>query len=91
MCVARFQVVLGVHGGALTNVLWCRPGTTVVELGFPAVTLAHYAHMAAALHLAYIHVPVVEDERGVGAPAVEVTPAAWQRLMEALATDLTST
>ncbi|MFA5910144.1 MAG: glycosyltransferase family 61 protein [Vicinamibacterales bacterium] len=33
---ARARVVVGPHGGGLTNIAWCRPGTRVAEIFSPA-------------------------------------------------------
>merc|ERR1711971_1082298 len=47
----RAKVVVGVHGGALTNLLFCEPATLVFELGFRSPIAGHYRHLAAAMGL----------------------------------------
>eukprot|EP00050_Salpingoeca_kvevrii_P007894 m.299348 g.299348 ORF g.299348 m.299348 type:complete len:751 (+) comp14108_c0_seq1:1024-3276(+) len=56
---ARARVVVGFHGGSMANLLWCAPGTVVVE--FPLVPLqpTEFATMAAALDLEYWVVPEI--------------------------------
>ncbi|EDQ89594.1 uncharacterized protein MONBRDRAFT_25103 [Monosiga brevicollis MX1] len=79
------EMVLGVHGGALANVLFSRPGATLVELTIPRNTTRHYEHMAAALDLQYVAVDVQPDQRGVGAPEVvlgEASRRALERLLD---------
>jgi hypothetical protein len=75
----RAQVVVGVHGGALSNILFCTPaadgatpGTLLVELGTLSPLLRHFEHAAVALGHAYDRVLLSEDERGVGARDVSL-------------------
>ena len=84
MLCCRFQVVLGVHGGALTNTLFCRPGALLIELGFDLDMTRHYQHMAAALSLRYTQVLLQPDQRGVGAPVVSLSETAVEGLLDAV-------
>ena len=60
---SRASVVIGPHGAGLADVVFCRPGTVMVEL-YPAEMLqadlpfAHYWSIAADLDLHYIAFPV---------------------------------
>ena len=60
------DVVLGVHGAALSNAVFCRSGTALVEVtmrrgfGFP-IGFRDYAHLAAALDLSYYAIPLDLD------------------------------
>lgn len=75
-------VVIGVHGGALANILACGEGTLVIELGFAAGFTRHYAATALGLGLDYqLHV-LEEDpfERGVSAPTVRLPAASTERI-----------
>ena len=47
------SVVMGVHGAALSNILFCKPKTLVVELGFETPISMHFEHAAKALGLRY--------------------------------------
>jgi capsular polysaccharide biosynthesis protein len=67
---ARAHAVLGVHGGAMANILLCRPGTLVLELGFRSQFLQHYAHVSHAIGLKYYHAALVADPRGAGQESV---------------------
>ena len=55
--VARFsnaRIVLGVHGAGLSNCVFSRVGTHLVEIGIGRVPVAIcYAHLAAAMGLRY--------------------------------------
>ncbi|NJR64704.1 MAG: DUF563 domain-containing protein [Leptolyngbyaceae cyanobacterium CRU_2_3] len=48
---ARADVVIAPHGGGLTNILFCRPGTTVVELVSPHYIRHYYWVISDRLHL----------------------------------------
>ena len=66
----RALVVVGVHGAALSNAIFCRPGTGVVELSHALPAIGRpYASLAAALGLEYHSVGLLPDARG---PAQEV-------------------
>ena len=46
---SQAAVVVGVHGGALANVVACGEGTLLVEIGFTAGYTRHYAAVALGL------------------------------------------
>jgi capsular polysaccharide biosynthesis protein len=50
---ARAEMVVSPHSAALANLVFCKPGTTVVELHFPRYTLGLYWQMAERLGLRY--------------------------------------
>lgn len=50
---ADADVVLGIHGGGLSNIIFCAPGTTVVELGKRASYC--FRRLASKMRLAYHH------------------------------------
>ena len=60
--MARTRVLLAPHGAGLTNMLFCAPGTTVIEIADPAYPNPNFYAMAAALGHRYGLVP----GRGVG-------------------------
>lgn len=80
---SRADVVIGVHGGALSNIIACKPGTTLIEIGFQADAAQHYQHMALSLGMVYRRVRVVADAHGrsLGAPTLRFSADA---VMEAL-------
>ena len=61
--VAGADALLAPHGAGLTNMLFCRSGTPVVEIADPDYPNPNFYAMAAALGLPYALV----DARGVGA------------------------
>lgn len=97
-------VVIGVHGGALSNIVFCQlppaPGAVagesddsgntrlVVELGFAAAQTRHYAHAAAALDLPYKLELLELDPRGPGAPEVSISDAAMDRIVAMTAAEI---
>lgn len=69
------KVVVGAHGGALSNIIACNQTTSVVEIGFHTPAARHYEHVARALGLPYQRVQVDRDalERALGAPTISVS------------------
>jgi capsular polysaccharide biosynthesis protein len=58
------EAVVGPHGGGLTNLMFCRPGTKVLEL-FPAFNKSDvYWLLAAALQLQYSYLKNPEEQVG---------------------------
>ena len=64
--------VVGVHGGALSNIIACDAGTPILEIGFNSTGAQAYRHIASALGLPYffVHVDVDALGRGIGTPHV---------------------
>jgi capsular polysaccharide biosynthesis protein len=50
---ARAEAVVAPHGAALANLVFCAPGTRVVEIHYPRYTLGLYWQMAERLGLRY--------------------------------------
>jgi hypothetical protein len=69
---ARATGVVGAHGGAMSNILACRQGTPVVEIGFSTIGAQQYNHVAAALGLPFRRIVVAADSQGraLGAPTI---------------------
>ncbi|KAF4752628.1 hypothetical protein FOZ62_019502, partial [Perkinsus olseni] len=68
-------VVVGVHGAGLSNILFCKEGAAVVELGFANPLVWHYMYIAKALELRYERVLLDgagQDERAMGKKKVSV-------------------
>ncbi|CUG94234.1 Hypothetical protein, putative [Bodo saltans] len=65
-------VVVGVHGGALANIMACTETTSLVEIGFNTIGAQHYKHVAGALGMPYRRVRVNPDplQRAIGSPEV---------------------
>ena len=66
------RMIVGVHGGALTNTIFCKPATMIVELGFQTPYAHDYIHMSAALHYSHHLVLLEQSPLGMGAPTVKV-------------------
>ncbi|KAF4743343.1 hypothetical protein FOZ63_032267, partial [Perkinsus olseni] len=72
---SRAAVVVGVHGAGLSNILFCKEGAAVVELGFANPLVWHYMYIAEALGLRYERVLLDgagQDERAMGKKKVSV-------------------
>ncbi|MEG3898557.1 MULTISPECIES: glycosyltransferase family 61 protein [unclassified Microcoleus] len=50
---AEAQVVVGPHGAAFTNLLWCQPGTKVMELFYAGYTPPFFYYICQLLGLEY--------------------------------------
>ena len=82
---ASAAVVVGVHGGALSNILFCRPGAMLLELSVRSSVARHYEHAAVALGLRYASVPLAADQRGVAAANVSLPEGGLAAVDAALA------
>ena len=51
------SIIIGPHGAGLTNIIFCQPWTTLIELFHPETIFWHYYAMAASCGLKYI--PIV--------------------------------
>lgn len=54
------RLVMGPHGAGLTNILFCAPGTKIVEFPVIPAVLNFFAHLSAACGLEYWWVPEVQ-------------------------------
>ena len=78
------KVVVGIHGAALTNIVFCEDDVLVAELGFKGSFTDHYAHAAAALGYKYKGFQLDVDERGEGSPQVQQAPGTFNKLVKAV-------
>lgn len=94
------SVIVGVHGGALSNLLWSATGkpssarrsaVLLVELTVASRISIHYAHAASALGMRYRAIPLVDDEHGVGAATVTLPPQATDEVQAAVEAHLRTT
>lgn len=71
----KAKVVIGVHGGALSNAIACPAGSGLIEIGFAADAAQHYQHLATSLAMRYRRVTVTKDNlgRALGAPTVRAS------------------
>jgi len=58
---SKAWLVVGVHGGGLSNVLFTREGAALLEFALPEGTMRYYAHAAMALGIDYWVVPAPPD------------------------------
>ena len=54
---SRALVVIGVHGAGLTNIMYCKPGTIVIELPVYPVKVSVYSRLASVFQFPYFTVP----------------------------------
>jgi tetratricopeptide (TPR) repeat protein/capsular polysaccharide biosynthesis protein len=75
---AAASAVVGVHGGALANIVVCSASIPLVEIGFASEASWHYEHVANALQLRYARVLADADplHRSVGAATISVNISA---------------
>jgi len=73
--VAQFSKargIVGVHGGALVNILFCPQDAVLFEIGFKSPFAGHYRHLATALGIKYVLLRLKTDERGMGANDIDM-------------------
>ena len=58
---SKAWLVVGIHGGGLSNILFSREGAAMVEFALPEGTMRYYAHAAMALGIDYWVVPAPPD------------------------------
>ena len=61
---ARARLVVGLHGSALTNIVFCQPGATVLEIFAPDFIQPYYWTLASQAKLRYAS--YCEDDRRTG-------------------------
>lgn len=61
---ASAREIVATHGAAITNLIFCRPGTRVVELFSSRYVNPCYAHICRQLGL--LHIPVLDQAVGAG-------------------------
>ena len=69
----RAAVVVGVHGAALANVVFCRAGTALVEVPMKEPCFRDYTHAAMALDLRYFVLDDLPENAYHAAVRVEPT------------------
>lgn len=87
---ASAAAVVGVHGGALANIVFCAPGTLVIEIGLRAPQTRHFLHASVALALDYRLVLLNPDERSVGASSISAQPADIRALGQIISSALSA-
>ena len=85
------ECVVGPHGAGLTNLMFCRPGTQVIEIGTPYrpwscfYEISHHRGLAYHLHLATpVQISHFDPATGVGDSGLRVDPAELARIIETL-------
>lgn len=60
--------ILGPHGASFTNIIWCEPGTHLVELFAPTLIVDHFRYLSQVMNMtysAYHHVLTVSNKKKV--------------------------
>jgi hypothetical protein len=83
----RASLVFGIHGASLANILFCAPGTLVIEIGFHTLVSQHYEHAALALGLEYKKVLVENRESyAMTVPTIRLSAGQIEEIAEAVGT-----
>ena len=79
------DVVVGVHGAGLSNILFCTPGTTLIEFGFTNPMSTHFEHVAKSLGVIYIK-KFIENrfEHGMSTGIVKISKETLHETVEFL-------
>merc|ERR1711871_609830 len=67
------RIIVGIHGAALTNAIFAKRGSTLIEFGFRAAVARHYEHLALALGLEYHRILLETDEHAMGSETIRLT------------------
>ncbi len=67
---ANAEIIVAPHGAALTSILFCRPGTVLIELHMNSWVLWNFRRLAAIIGLRYDCV-VGQDDQPADAPATD--------------------
>lgn len=85
------ECVIGPHGAGLTNLVFCRPGTKVVEIGTPYrpwscfYEIAHHRELDYHLHMASpVRVRHFNPQTGLGDSDLRVDPVGLRTVAEAV-------
>ena len=78
---ANAKLVLGIHGAGLANILWCQPGTKVIEIFHPNFAPWCYAILANQLGMDYYCMGRQPGLMEIESRAANV-PVDWQYLLE---------
>eukprot|EP00944_MAST-04C_sp_MAST-4C-sp1_P007806 g7806.t1 len=86
--ISTFSVadaVVGVHGAGLSNILFCTPGTTLIEFGFTNPMSTHFEHVAKSLGITYIK-KFIENrfEHGMSTGIVKISKETLHETVEFL-------
>ncbi|CAE7585016.1 unnamed protein product [Symbiodinium natans] len=84
---ASARVVVGAHGGALANIIFCPEDAAIFELGFQSPFAGHYRFLAKMFNLRMTLLPLVPDSRGIASQeiALESMEAALEAVRAAVA------
>jgi hypothetical protein len=87
----RAECVVGPHGAGLTNLLFCRSGTQVIEIGTPYrpwacfYEIAHHRELDYHLHMASpTHVRHFNPQTAIGDSDLRVDPAGLRDVIDSL-------
>ena len=68
----RASIVLAVHGAGLANLVFSKPHTKVIEVGFRSPAAEHYRHAALAMNMEYKWVPLESDVHAMAKKSVRL-------------------
>lgn len=75
------ETIIGAHGAGFTNIIFCKPGTQLVEI-FQARSDCTYFYMAQQLHLKYDYIQTQEFDQFYGYESTAISLDLIQKYMD---------
>jgi len=75
-------LIVGIHGSGMSNVLFSKKGTTLIEIGFTSIAAKHYEHAGLALGLDYVFVSLEADVHAMGSKKVKLSKESTNEIMK---------
>jgi hypothetical protein len=67
------SLIVGIHGSGMSNVLFSKKGTPVIEIGFTSIAAKHYEHASLALGMEYTFFGLEADVHAMGSTKVQLS------------------
>ena len=84
------NLIVGIHGSGLSNLLFCKKGTKIIEIGFESIAAEHYMHAAHALNLQYTKILIPSDVHAMGSREIQLGDDDLDEVIDAVVNSITT-